>query len=151
MTARPARPLSGRHVLALFVGGFGVIIAVNLTLAFQAVHSFPGLETANSYVASHSFDDRRAAQEALGWDARVSYDAGQLRLAVTTAEGRIISPDRFGARLGRPTTRTEDREIAFAPDGTVPVTLAPGQWRIDLHSLPGEPPFVRSLWLRVAP
>ena len=39
------KPLTGKHVFAIFATGFGVIIAVNLTLAFNAVATFPGLET----------------------------------------------------------------------------------------------------------
>ena len=50
-----------------FVAAFGVIIGVNLVLALSAVRTFPGLEVKNSYVASQTFDERRAAQEALGW------------------------------------------------------------------------------------
>ena len=57
--------LKGHHVLIMFVGGFSIIIAVNMTLAFNAVSTFPGLETKNSYVASQSFDADRAAQEAV--------------------------------------------------------------------------------------
>ena len=58
--------LTGWHVLAIFVGAFGVIIGVNVALAWNAVATFPGLEVDNSYIASQTFDDRREAQEALG-------------------------------------------------------------------------------------
>jgi nitrogen fixation protein FixH len=60
-------PLTGPKVFAMFAIGFGIIITVNLTLAFQAVATFPGLETRNSYVASQSFDRDKRAQDALGW------------------------------------------------------------------------------------
>ena len=60
--------IKGWHVALWFSMAFGVIIAVNLTLAFNAVRTFPGLEVKNSYVASQSFDADRAAQNALGWD-----------------------------------------------------------------------------------
>jgi len=60
------RKLTGRHVLLIFVAAFGVIISVNLVLAYSAVNTFPGLEVRNSYVASQTFNDRKAAQEALG-------------------------------------------------------------------------------------
>ena len=43
-----ARELTGRHVLAITLTAFGVIIAVNLMMAFKAVSTFPGLETPNS-------------------------------------------------------------------------------------------------------
>ena len=42
--------IKGWHVLAAFVLAFSVIIGVNLTLAFNAVRTFPGLEVKNSYV-----------------------------------------------------------------------------------------------------
>ena len=51
--------LTGGHVLAMFVAMFGVIITVNMILAFSAVKTFPGLEVKNSYVASQSFDRDR--------------------------------------------------------------------------------------------
>ena len=55
------KQLTGRKVLLIMCSAFAVIIGVNLTLAFQAVATFPGLEVKNSYVASQSFDDDRAA------------------------------------------------------------------------------------------
>ena len=36
------RPLTGWHVLAMFIGGFSIIISVNLALAFNAGRTFPG-------------------------------------------------------------------------------------------------------------
>ena len=67
------RELTGRHVLVITVSAFAVIIGVNLTLAYQAVATFPGLEVQNSYVAGQGFNDRKAAQEALGWTLVPSY------------------------------------------------------------------------------
>ena len=59
------RELTGRHVLAITCGAFGVIIAVNLVMAWKAVSTFPGVEVASSYAAGVGFDARRAAQVAL--------------------------------------------------------------------------------------
>ena len=53
------KELTGRHVLIITLAAFGVIIAVNLVMAFLAVGSFPGLEVKNSYVASQDFDRER--------------------------------------------------------------------------------------------
>ena len=50
------RPLTGKHVLAITLVAFGVIIGVNVLMAVKAVGTFPGLEVANSYVASQDFD-----------------------------------------------------------------------------------------------
>ena len=50
------RELTGKHVLVITVGFFGVIIAVNLLMAYKAISTFPGLEVSNSYVASQKFN-----------------------------------------------------------------------------------------------
>ena len=141
--------LTGRHVLAMFVGGFGIIIGVNVTLAVGAVRTFPGLEVANSYVASQSFDARRAAQDALGWEARVTYDGGVLRLQVEGAEGGRVDPSLFTATIRRPTTRTSDAVLSFDPEGRAVVDLAPGRWRLDLSAPPEVATFSRALLLEV--
>ncbi len=60
-----ASPITGFKVLMFAVAAFGTIIAVNVFMAYKAVSTFPGLEVANSYVASQTFDADRAAQEAL--------------------------------------------------------------------------------------
>ena len=58
---------------------FGVIIGVNVVMATKAIGTFPGLEVKNSYVASQSFDKRRDAQEALGWDVGVAHEGDERR------------------------------------------------------------------------
>ena len=140
-------PLKGRHVLMMFALGFGGIIAANLTLAVSAVRTFPGLETANSYVASQEFDARRAAQEALGWEVAVDYADRRLRIAITGADGRPVDPTRLSARIGRPTMQAQDRLLAFDRTGETRATLAPGRWRLDLESQDGR--FARSFTLEV--
>lgn len=102
------RTLTGWHVLAIFGGAFGLIIAVNLTLAFQAVATFPGLVTKNAYVASQHFDADRAAQDALGWTLETRLMAGQLHLGITDADGRPVRPAALTATLGRATSVAQD-------------------------------------------
>ena len=87
------RPLTGWHVLAIFVGGFSIIIAVNLALAFNAVRTFPGKETESSYIASQNFDTDRAAQQALGWTVEAKLTATALRLAVQDAGEEVVQPE----------------------------------------------------------
>ncbi|MGB3553598.1 MAG: FixH family protein, partial [Jannaschia sp.] len=123
------RRLTGWHVAAMFVGGFGVIVAVNIVLAVSAVRTFPGIETESSYVASQTFDADRAAQDALGWDVEVTYGAGFLFLAIEGPDGRAVRPEIVAATLGRATNVTEDRSPDFTWDGTrltAPADLAPG-------------------------
>ncbi len=134
MIDTPARPLTGRMVFAIFAGCFAVIIAVNLTLAFQAVNTFPGLEVKNSYVASQGFDANRAAQEALGWDVSADVDGKRLILTIDQ-DGAPVVPTIVSAVLGRATNVSQDVEPVFYHDGAsfvAPVNLAPGNWNLRL-------------------
>lgn len=105
--AKPVKPLTGRKVLFVLLSAFGVILAVNMTLLYNAVKTFPGLEVKNSYVASQTFDDRAIAQRALGWAPEVKYANGQMNLSIF-ANGEFIFPEVIDVRVGRPTHGGED-------------------------------------------
>lgn len=151
MTLRslPARPLTGRHVLAMFVVGFGIIISVNVTMAYTAVSTFPGLEVKNSYIASQSFDRRRAAQQAAGWTAQASYADGILQVAVSNHDG-VVDGQNLTGMIGRPTTRVADQALVFDGAGRMALDLAPGRWRIDLATKEGAAPFAQMVLLTVS-
>ncbi|MEM7753348.1 MAG: FixH family protein [Pseudomonadota bacterium] len=129
--------IKGWHVLSWFVVGFGIIIAVNLTLAFNAVRTFPGLETKNSYVASQAFDANREAQTALGWDVSAKVENGMLALEILE-NGAPIAPEITQAVFGRATTVAADQTPAFTFDGNrlvAPVEAGPGNWNLRLTAL----------------
>lgn len=132
-----AAPLTGRKVFAMFVAFFGVIIGVNLFMAYMAVGTFPGLDVKNSYVASQSFDDDRAAQEALGWDVSVTYQDGELQVAVVDQSGQSADVAKLDAIVGRPTHVRDDQTPEFQQRQGVfkaPVTLGPGLWNLRLNA-----------------
>ena len=131
------KELKGKHVAMMFVGGFSVIIAVNLTLAFNAVNTFPGLEVKNSYVASQAFDKNRTAQEALGWSVLAEAREGQVILSVTDAEGSPVEVSNLDATLGRATHVRDDATPQFRFDGARYVAdadLEPGNWNIRMKA-----------------
>lgn len=124
--------LTGRHVLGVFLGAFGVIIAVNLAMAWFAVSTFPGVEVQNSYVASQGFNTRLADQRALGWQTRVEVAGGELRLYVSDPNGDADVAD-LTATLGRATHTRADTTPDFyrIPGGfAAPVALEPGNWNL---------------------
>lgn len=132
------RQITGRHVLAGFVAAFGLIIGVNLLLAWNAVKTFPGLEVSNSYVASQQFDDRKAAQEALGWTVEATHSDGLLRLGIVDKAGRPVEVKLLEATLGRATHIQEDQVPVFSFDGTAyvaPVDLGEGNWNIRMLAI----------------
>ncbi|MCZ7675020.1 MAG: FixH family protein [Roseovarius sp.] len=135
------REITGRHVLIGFIAFFGVIIGVNILLAVSAVRSFPGLEVSNGYVASQSFDARRTAQEALGWDLQAGVSGGMLYLAFTDAAGQPVRPARIEASVGRPTEDIDDTEPALVWVGErfeAPVALGKGKWILRLRAYAGD-------------
>ena len=131
------RELTGRHVLVITVTAFGIIIAVNLLMAFKAVSTFPGLEVRNSYVASQEFDRVRIAQEGLGWTATPSYDGEVLSVEMRDRDGNPAPVESFGLTIGRPTHVRDDQTPQFTyNDGvfSTPLTLEPGVWIIHLEA-----------------
>lgn len=130
-----SKPLTGRKVFLIIASAFAVIITVNLTLAFQAVATFPGVETRNSYVASQGFQEKRDAQEALGWTATADVERGELALAFIGPDGAPVAPEIVSATLGRATHVHDDRTPDFVwRDGAyrAPVDLGPGNWNLRL-------------------
>jgi len=132
-----AKPLTGRKVFIITASAFGVIIAVNISMAFFAVSTFPGLETKNSYVASQSFDSDRKAQIALGWSSEARIVGDTIELRILDQAGNPVRPDTLTTLLGRTTVRTEDREPVFDYVGgrfIAQEVLAPGRWELRLST-----------------
>jgi len=138
--------LTGRKVLMITVSAFAVVIGVNLTLAYQAVHTFPGLEVENSYVASQEFNDLRHGQEALGWTVAVDYDEGArlFRLRFDDVDGRPVQVPAIDLTIGRATSSRDDKrpELIYYNGGySAPLDLGPGYWtiRLDAKAEDGTP------------
>lgn len=149
-TTRMTRELTGRHVLIITLSAFGVIVAVNLLMAFLAVGSFPGLEVKNSYIASQHFDRDRAAQQSLGWTARASYDGAQIAIEIVDGQGAHPVLRDFSATIGRPTHTRDDVTPRFDPAGggvfRAPLVLEPGAWNIHVQAVaPDGTPFRQRL------
>lgn len=135
------RKLTGRDVLFITVSAFGVIIAVNVTMAFKAISTFPGLEVKSSYVASQSFDADRRAQKALGWSFVHGYEDGRLRLAFMTADGKPAEVSEVKALVGRATQSADDMTPVFSRVGAAfeaPLTLGPGRWMVLMDAVAAD-------------
>ncbi len=127
------REITGKHVLIGFGAAFTVIIGVNLLLAVSAIRTFPGLEVDNSYVASQEFDERKAAQEALGWTVSADHTGGLLMLRITDEGGTPVAVADLDATVGRATHVGDDQTPEFEFDGNAyvaPVALGDGNWNI---------------------
>jgi len=148
-----AKPLTGRKVFLIVATAFGIIITVNLVMAWNAVSSFPGLEVRNSYVASQGFNDRLAAQRALGWTMEVEQTDTQVTLVFTDETGAPVPVASVEAFVARPTHTRDDTALTFTRSGNrfaAPVDLAPGNWNIHVaaQSIDGRD-FAQRVPLRV--
>ncbi|MCF8484106.1 MAG: FixH family protein [Rhodobacteraceae bacterium] len=136
--------ITGRQVFGFTAGAFGIIIAVNLLLAYKAVTTFPGLEVSNSYVASQDFDRSRLAQEALGWTLTASYETAEKRLYLSfvDANGRPAPLAALSVLVGRTTEARDDQTpemINASGLWTAPLDLTEGKWllRVDAKAADG--------------
>ncbi len=146
------RQITGRHVLLVAVAFFGVVFGANMALVVAATGSFPGLVVKNSYVESQLWNDRKAAAEALGWDATVGYGEGRIRVEIAGPEGAAVEDAALVAIVGRPAQAETDRRLVLAPvDGgyEARIALAPGNWRAAIETVQG-PDFAVTAKLYVA-
>ena len=111
------RPFTGRHMFATLVVFFGIVIAVNFTMASYATTTFGGLVVENSYVASQKFNrwlDEAAAEGAVWHETVEDLLAHSDILSVhcaSTAETRGL---------------LDARTLALLPKGAVVVNTARG-------------------------
>ncbi len=140
-TAAATRPVTGYHVLAYLVAFFGVIISVNLTMAWFANSTWSGLVVANGYVASQSFDKdlaRSRAQEAMGWNVNLAHGDSAVTLTFLDKAGKPIEGLTVAGDLERTVTDREDQKLAFSM--TKPgvyearAKLAPGVWEVEVKA-----------------
>lgn len=138
MTDTPAadpKEFTGRHMWYLAIGFFGVIIAVNITLAVLSSATWTGLVVSNSYVASQEFEDKRIAHEAqlaAGWDATFTYAPGLATLTVVDAAGKPVELGTATLQINRPVGGHDDQAVTFDRTATggyvAALTLEPGVW-----------------------
>jgi nitrogen fixation protein FixH len=147
------REITGRHVFIGFTVAFGVIVSVNLVMAYSALATFPGLEANNGYIASQTFDERREAQEALGWSVRADHADGMMVMRITDADGAPVEARDVEVLVGRSTTVAHDQSPDLQFNGGAYVArldLAGGKWVVHLSATaPDGTPFRQRFNLHV--
>jgi nitrogen fixation protein FixH len=128
---------TGRHMTAIMIAFFSVVIAVNLLMASMAGATFGGVVVENSYVASQHFNrwlDEAEAEKALGWTADLTrrHD-GRVTLALA---GPDQAPEAVTAVARHPLGREADQTLAFVAQGggrfLSTRSLPDGRWRLRL-------------------
>lgn len=115
-----ARPrgfrFTGWHFLAIIVGFFAVVIAVDVSFAVMAYRTFPGEVSVTPYEDGLLYNKKLAqiaAQEKLGWKAAAAAEPTAVVLLVEDAKGQPVRDLRISAKLERPATESGRINAAF--------------------------------------
>ncbi|SIQ15431.1 Nitrogen fixation protein FixH [Rhizobium sp. RU20A] len=133
---------TGWHMLAIMIAFFGVVISVNILMAWYATSTWSGLVVQNSYVASQEFNEKAAEARALtgsGIRTTVTADGQSVRYRLLAADGTpLAGVTRVHVDLRRPVESHEDLSFDLTPrgDGLYTATLAikSGQWIADIDT-----------------
>lgn len=140
------KQLTGHHVLIILLAFFGIIIAVNVTMAKLAISTLPGTEVDSPYAASLAYEKEIAAahdQDARKWrvDAHIERAGGGTVLQVEARDkaGRPLTGLSFKGRFERPTDKRADLAVALDEVGIGVYRgrldgIAPGQWDLVLEA-----------------
>ncbi|HEY8254984.1 MAG TPA: FixH family protein [Rhizomicrobium sp.] len=155
------RKLTGRGVLLVLAGFFGVIFATNAIFITTAVHTFRGEDEANPYLQGVEYNHtlaRRAEQARLGWrasigDRRLASGAILLTIDVSQPDGKAPKGLSLTGELRHPADEHRDRILHFAE--TVPGhfetqlrDVTPGRWEMVVSNSRAEPfRTERRLWV----
>lgn len=116
----PARRFTGWHMLAIMLGMFGTIIAVNFVMARYAIRTFGGTVVDNSYVASQKFNgwlEQAREQKALGWKLEVTIDKERIvRIGTNSPMGPLYAA-KIDAVATHPLGRAPERTLHFVNMG----------------------------------
>jgi len=140
MSLTSARPFTGRRFLVILLTALVLVTSVNGLMIWFALHSWTGLVSDSAYQEGLGFDRVLAesrAETALGWRARIDYDAraGQLSVKLADAKGRALTGLELWAEWRRPTSEGLDRIVnleerqAGLYEAAIRPPL-PGQWDV---------------------
>lgn len=137
-----AGKFTGRHMAAILVAGFGIVVAVNFTMAALASSSFGGLVVENSYVASQKFNgwlEEARRGEALGWQVDLARRPDG-RILVTTAGAPAM--EEVSGDAWHPLGRMPDQPLQFEAIGNGAYlsteVLPAGRWLVRLELSDGS-------------
>jgi nitrogen fixation protein FixH len=135
--------LTGRRVLVMLIGFFGVVMVVNFAMVKAAISTFGGVDTQSPYEAGLEFqaeEARAGAQRARDWlvtEQIASEGATQLvTVVIADKDGKPVTGAEVSAVLAHPVDERRDEtiELAEAGPGTyrVRADIPAGVWRLDL-------------------
>lgn len=112
---------TGWHMLGVMVMFFGIVITVNMVMAWNAVTSWSGLVVPNTYVASQQFNakaEAAKARAATGIKGRLVVDEKTVRYEVFHPDTGPVDTDSVTARFRRPVGEHQNFDMELTPVST---------------------------------
>ena len=140
MSATTKGQFTGWHMLAIICTFFGVVIAVNLTMAISSIRTWTGLVVENSYVESQLFNEKQhviAAQKAAGWTVETRHEGGQIVFTALDEEGAALDLENVSAFVHRPVGGHDDQTLVLTRLGNSYVAdhnLENGVWDVTIST-----------------
>lgn len=131
--AMPGFRLTGWHVLAIIVGFFSVVVAVDVSFLMTAYRTHPGEVSVTPYEDGLLYNKhlaQLAAQERLGWRATAAAQPGAVVIEFRDRTGAPLRGLAIAARLERPATESGRVVLRFAE-------AAPGRYVARARGLTG--------------
>lgn len=137
----PSAAARSRWIPWIFVSGMLTVVLVNAILVYFAMSSWSGVATSRAFergIAYNRVLAAAAAEEALGWQADVTYRDGGLVAVLRDADGRPIDRATVAVETQRPLERHTSRTATLAGAGegryaAAVGNLRTGQWEVRLH------------------
>lgn len=136
---KPGFVFTGWHMLALLVAFFGVIISVNMLMAYYATSTWSGLVVQNTYVASQEFNGKAAgirAMLATGVRGKLTVEKDEIAYVLTVEDGKAVEADAVTAHFKRPVGEHQDFIAALLPAGegryAASHEVLPGDWIVEV-------------------
>ena len=151
-------PFTGRKMLIVMLSFFGVVIGVNLLMAWLAVRDFRGVVVDSGYVASQDFNAdhaRLVEQAARGWQIEARDVGGAAMLTFRHADGSPITGLRLTVRALRTADGRADTALTLVETGpglyAANESLAPGRWQLAFIAEGDGPRYARTIDLFIRP
>lgn len=114
--------LTGRHVVAMLLGFFAIILAVNIVFVYLALDTFRGVTTEDAYVKGLNYNEtleRSRSQAASGWQVDLTATPGPagavtIDVAVNDMAAAPIALLAIEGSLRHPADEHLDVPLSFA-------------------------------------
>jgi nitrogen fixation protein FixH len=145
MIATSVRPLTGKYVLTILLGFFGIMLSVNMLFLFLAINTFNGGEGGKAYQTGLEYNKTIATareQDRLGWTQSIAASSdGTLRVTMRDGNGAPVTALAVSGEIARPVADKFTRTLAFTEiePGVYAANAEPldaGNWIVSLTAHP---------------